>query len=120
MDAEIEKIEQEHQPDRHGRAWMRNTLKYQHGEDLLEFGFGHVDSLPADYFDFDEELLTVGPYDFECSQYYDDFMPKYHIRHVLGQREDFALLVEQVERNDQEGMQSAFEYLHRHIEDELV
>lgn len=120
LDAEVKSIEENHAPERHGRAWMRTFLKYKHGEELLEYGWHHADILPEDYHDFGAALLRRGPHDLECPQYYDDFMPKFHLMHRLAQLEDYPRIMAQFREQTEAGMGTVFEYLDAKIEDEQV
>jgi len=79
FEREVESIEAQHRPEPHGRAWMRNYLRYQLGEDLAEYGLRRAGELPSDFFAFESGLLERRPDDLECSQFYgaSEFMEKY-------------------------------------------
>lgn len=120
LESVVATIEETHQPDAEGRAWMRTFLKYKHGEELFEYGVDHADSLPPGYYDLDDELFRVGPFDLQCSQFYDDFVHQYHVGHVLRRHPDFPMIIEQFRSQTEEGVARTFAFIDREIEDELV
>jgi thiol-disulfide isomerase/thioredoxin len=122
FEQEVESIEARYQPDPRGRAWMRNYLRFQLGEDLAEYATRRSDELPPDFFGFEPGLLDRRPQDLECSQFYGDgeFMSKYHIVYPLSRLPGWGSFLEQLSLQTEDGMRAGFEFLDRHLDDELV
>jgi thiol-disulfide isomerase/thioredoxin len=78
LDAKIEIIGREYQPNYKIIKWMEAYSKYRLGEELFEYGRKSKETLPENFYDFVEEYsISQQKSDLYCSQYYDDFVSEY-------------------------------------------
>ncbi|MDW7692994.1 TlpA disulfide reductase family protein [Flammeovirgaceae bacterium SG7u.111] len=120
METKIDSIITITNPKENVTAWMRNYVKYRLAEDLIEYGLHHKDSLTADYYSFESDFLQTGKFDWQCSQYYDDFIGKYHLGYKLSQFEGFTEVISKYREQSYEGLTSTFRFVDEHIKDNKV
>jgi thiol-disulfide isomerase/thioredoxin len=89
MTDKIDSIMRTLKPENNAKDWMNTYVKYRAAEELLQYGRHHQEELPADYFEFLDELEDPQKHDLKCSQFYEDFLNDFTTYQMTGKMDGY-------------------------------
>lgn len=120
MDEKVDSINEIFQSNSEVKIWMKTFNKYRLAEELLEYGMHNKNTLPIDYYDFEDKFLVQSDYNMLCSQYYEDFIEKYYLSYKLAMVDGFEDVVNEYREQTYAGLSTVFDFLDKNLSNSTV
>jgi thiol-disulfide isomerase/thioredoxin len=120
MEVIIDSIAQINKADTKTIAWMKAYNKYRKAEEILEYVDDFDGEFPEGFCYFDnEEYLKRDEMDFNCSQYFEDFLQSYYLGFKLSKINGFSKAINGLQDQTYEGLENGFNFINENITDTL-
>lgn len=120
MDVIVDSIANKNNADSKTIAWMKAYNKYRTAEEILEYIDDYKGELPDEFYYFDNaEYLQRDEMDFNCSQYFEDFLESYYLGFRLRKINGFSQAMRGIQDQTYEGLENGLNFIHEHISDTL-